>query len=139
MKTVFFSLVVVGLAAGGAVYYTKHVAADAKTSFRTVAVKRDNLLSTIGSTGTVEPEEVVDVGAQVVGIIKSLGPDPSDPKKTIDYGSVVHKDTLLALIDDAVYKAQVDQAQATLIRSEADLGEARSRTPTRQNRNGSAR
>jgi HlyD family secretion protein len=123
MKTVFFSLVVVGLAAGGAVYYTKHVAADAKTSFRTVAVKRDNLLSTIGSTGTVEPEEVVDVGAQVVGIIKSLGPDPSDPKKTIDYGSVVHKDTLLALIDDAVYKAQVDQAQATLIRSEADLGE----------------
>ena len=67
---------VVGLAAGGAVYYTKHVATDAKVSFRTVAVKRDNLLSTIGATGTVEPEEVVDVGAQVVGIIKSLGRTP---------------------------------------------------------------
>ena len=123
MKTVFFSLVVVGLAAGGAVYYTKHVAAEAKVGFRTVPVKRDNLLSVISSTGTVEPEEVVDVGAQVVGIIKSLGQDPSHPGKTIDYGSVVHKDTVLALIDDAVYKAQVDQAEATLIRSEADLGE----------------
>ncbi len=123
MKIVFVALVVVGLAAGGAVYYTKHVAADAAVSFRTVAVKRDNLLSMIGSTGTVEPEEVVDVGAQVVGIIKSLGVDPNDPakKKTIDYGSIVHKDTVLALIDDAVYKAQVDQAKATLDRSKADL------------------
>ncbi len=123
MKTVFFSLVVVALAAGGTVYYTKHVAADAVVSFRTVAVKRDNLLSTISSTGTVEPEEVVDVGAQVVGIIKSLGQDPSHPEKTIDYGSVVHKDTVLALVDDAVYKAQVDQARATLESSKADLGE----------------
>ena len=81
MKTVFFSLVVVGLAAGGAVYYTKHVAADAKVSFRTAAIKRDNLTNTINSTGTMEPEEVIDVGAQVVGIIKSLGPDPSPPRK----------------------------------------------------------
>ena len=72
----------------------------------------------------MEPEEVVDVGAQVVGIIKSLGQDPDHPpRKTIDYGSVVQKDTVLALIDDAVYKAQVDQAQATLDRSKADLGE----------------
>jgi HlyD family secretion protein len=125
MKTVFFSLVVVGLLAGGAVYYTKHVAAESAVSFRTVAVKRDTLSSIISSTGTVEPEEVIDVGAQVVGIIKSLGIDPGDPakKKTIDYGSVVHKDTVLALIDDAVYKAQVAQAQATLDRSKADLGE----------------
>ncbi len=30
MKTVFVALVVVGLAAGGAVYYTKHVAAEAR-------------------------------------------------------------------------------------------------------------
>ena len=79
MKIVFVALVVVGLAAGGTVYYTKHVAADAAVSFRTVAVKRGNLLSTIGSTGTVEPEEVVNVGAQVTGIIKSLGDRPQRP------------------------------------------------------------
>ena len=123
MKTVFVVLVLVGLAAGGAAYYAKRLAADSVVSFRTVAVKRDNLVSMISATGTVEPEEVVDVGAQVVGIIKSLGIDPSDPakKKTIDYGSIVKKGTILALIDDAVYKAQVDQAQATLDRSKADL------------------
>ena len=121
MKTVFFSLVMVGLAAGGAAYYTKRLAADAVMSFRTAAIKRDNLTNTINSTGTVEPEEVIDVGAQVVGIIKSLGPDPAHPDKTIDYGSVVHKGTVLALIDDAVYKAQVHQAQATLESSKANL------------------
>jgi len=127
MKTVLVVLVVVGLAAGGAFYYTKHLAADSVVSFRTVAVKRDNLTYTISATGTVEPEEVVDVGAQVVGIIKSLGVDPSDPekdpakKKTIDYDSIVHKGTVLALIDDAVYKAQLAQAKATLDRSNADL------------------
>ena len=93
------------------------------TNFRTVAVKRGDLLSTISATGTVEPEEVVDVGAQVVGRIKTLGIDPSDPpgKKTIDYGSVVHDGTVLALIDDAVYKAQVDQAEASLCAPKADL------------------
>jgi HlyD family secretion protein len=125
MKIIFAALLVVGLAAGGAFFYAKHVAAEGAVSFRTVAVKRDNLLSTISATGTVEPEEVVDVGAQVVGIIKSLGVDPNDPakKKTIDYGSIVHKDTVLALIDDAVYRAQVAQAQATLDRSRADLME----------------
>jgi HlyD family secretion protein len=123
MKIVFAALMVVGLAASGAFFYTKHVAADSAVSFRTVAIKRDTLLSTISATGTVEPEEVIDVGAQVVGIIKSLGIDPGDPaqKKTVDYGSIVHKGTVLALIDDAVYKAQVDQAQATLERSKADL------------------
>ena len=37
------------------------------TSFRTVPVKRGDLVATISATGTVEPEEVVDVGAQVAG------------------------------------------------------------------------
>ena len=121
MKTVFFFLVVVGLAAGGAAYYTKRLAAGAVVSFRTVAIKRDNLINTINSTGTMEPEEVIDVGAQVVGIIKSLGQDPTHPEKSIDYGSVVHKGTVLALIDAAVYQAQVHQAQATLESSKANL------------------
>jgi len=123
MRAAIVFLLVVGVAAGGAAYYVTHVAADPPVSFRTVTVKRGDLVSTISATGTAEPEEVVDVGAQVVGRIKSLGPDPSDPqkKKTIDYGSIVQDGTILALIDDAVYKAQVDQAQASLLRAKADL------------------
>jgi HlyD family secretion protein len=109
--------------AGGAAYYTVYVAAEPPTNYRTVAVNRDDLLSTITATGTVEPEEVVDVGAQVMGQVLTLGRDPDDKegKKQIDYGSVVHEGLLLARIDDSVYKAQVDQAQAAYLRAQADL------------------
>ena len=37
--------------------------------FKTVQVKRGDLQATISATGTVEPEEVVDIGAQVAGRI----------------------------------------------------------------------
>ena len=47
-------------------------------SYRTVAIKRGDLRSTINATGTLEPEEVVDVGAQVAGLIESFGTDPGE-------------------------------------------------------------
>ena len=58
-------------------------------------MKRDDLLITVGASGIIQPEEVVDIGAQVVGRIKELGIDPraaTDEKfagKTVDYGSPV--------------------------------------------------
>ena len=70
MRTAFAILVLVGVAAGGAAYYTTYVTVDSATSFRTATIKRGDLLSTINSTGTVEPEEVVDVGAQIAGRIR---------------------------------------------------------------------
>jgi HlyD family secretion protein len=123
MKTAFVILAAIALAVGGAAYYSTRGAAAPTTRFRTATVTRDNLLSTISATGTVEPEEVVDVGAQVAGRIKSFGIDPGDPqkKKTIDFGSEVHDGTVLAQIDDALYRAQLNQAAATLQRAKADL------------------
>ena len=47
MRTVLVILVLVGAASGGTVYYAKHGATDAIVGFRTVAIKRGNLLSTI--------------------------------------------------------------------------------------------
>ena len=45
-----------------------------------------------------EPEEVIDVGAQVAGQILSFGKDADG--KTVDYGSHVREGTVLARIDD---------------------------------------
>jgi HlyD family secretion protein len=69
---------------------------------------------------------VVDVGAQVAGQILYFGKDANG--KTVDYGSPVEAETVLAKIDDSLYsadeaqaQAQVQSAAATLQRAEADL------------------
>lgn len=80
--------------------------------FRTVQVSRGDLVATISATGTVEPEKVVDVGAQVAGMILTFGKDKKG--KTIDYDSDVDTGTVLARIDDSLYKAAVESAKAQL-------------------------
>jgi HlyD family secretion protein len=83
-----------------------------KSSFRVAAVKRGDLMATITATGTIEPVEVVDVGAQVAGQIISFGKDKDG--KTIDYGSTVEEGTVLAQIDDSVYAADVALEQSAI-------------------------
>ena len=82
----------------------------AKLSFTTATVKRGDVAATIGATGTIEPLEVVDVGAQVAGRIRSFGTDRDG--KTVDYGSVVEEGALLAKIDESVYAADLSVAKA---------------------------
>jgi len=90
--------------------------------YRTVEVKRGDLTATIGATGTVEPEEVVDVGAQVAGKINSFGTDKSGAE--VDYGSVVEEGTVLAQIDDSLYAAEVAEASAQLMQAKASVQRA---------------
>ncbi|MCU0589556.1 MAG: efflux RND transporter periplasmic adaptor subunit [Syntrophobacteraceae bacterium] len=101
-------------------------------SFRTAQIKRGDLQITISATGTVQPEELVDVGAQVAGKILSFGQD--DSGRIIDYGSSVEVGTVLARIDHELYAADVAQAEAQLAqaraglqRSEADLAQLQAR------------
>src|SRR5947209_13330561 len=108
---------------GGAAWYWRH-AQTPHASYRTAAVQRGDLRITISATGTLEPEEVVDIGAQVAGQVKSLGPDPTDSSKTVDYGTPVEEGTVLARIDDALYVSDVEQATATLEVAKANLERA---------------
>jgi HlyD family secretion protein len=106
-------------------------AADPKANpLNTEAVKRGDLDLVIRATGTIEPEEVVDVSAAVAGTVKSFGPDPraaTDPQfkgKSIDYNSPVEAGTVLAQLDDALYQARCDEAKAGRQRVLAELDEA---------------
>lgn len=130
IKTIVI-LLVAGLSATGFVWYLLHH--DPHTvSFRMASIKRGDLVATISATGTVEPEEVIDVGAQVAGQIESFGTDKNG--KPINYGSTVEAGTVLAQIDDSLYAADVAsanaglaQGKANLERSEADLGELKAK------------
>ena len=61
--------------AGAGFLWLRHTNGDDGVVLRTAPLKRGDLLVTISATGTVEPEEVVDVGAQVAGQIVSFGKD----------------------------------------------------------------
>jgi HlyD family secretion protein len=71
----------------------------------------------------VEPEEVIDVGAQVAGQILSFGLDADG--KTVDYGSKVTVGTVLAKIDESLYTAEAAQAEAQVQAAEANLQRAK--------------
>lgn len=82
-------------------YSTYWASANALSPFRTATVTRGDLLTTIRASGTLEPEEMVDVGAQVTGKITAFGPDlrgRTDQRfkdKTVDFGSPVEEGSLL--------------------------------------------
>jgi HlyD family secretion protein len=125
LKTPAVAVVVVALVGGAATWWWR-ARSDPRLSFRTVVVKRGDLVATVNATGTIEPVEVVDVGAQVAGLINSFGKDKSG--KTVDYSSVVEEGTILAKIDESVYaadlavaNAQVDQDKASEASAAANL------------------
>lgn len=124
----------------GLIWYER-ASAPRTPALNTTPVRRGDLLATVTATGTIEPEEVVDVGAQVVGIIQKFGTDPKDSSRTVDFGAAVEEKTVLAQIDDSLYiarrdkaaavveqvKAQVLQCEADLLRAEANAKQSTAR------------
>ena len=126
------TLVIAVAAVVAAILFLGYLRRGGSTSagFKTAQVKRGDLQATISATGTVEPEEVVDIGAQVAGRIVSFGKDKNGEE--MDYGSVVEAGMVLARIDDALYaadagsaKAQLGQAKAAVQKAQADWGKCR--------------
>jgi HlyD family secretion protein len=109
----------------GARYYWSGGASQ--PTFRMLPVSRGDLAVNFTTTGFVEPVETIDVGAQIVGSIKQLGPDPDRPGKTVDYRTRVKAGAVLAQLDDLPHRAEVDKARASLRLAEAELNHYRAR------------
>src|SRR5215472_9404919 len=118
LKSPFTAIAVVVLA-GGFFAWRWHARGSAKISFTTAAIKRGSVTASIGATGTIEPLETVDVGAQVAGRISAFGKDTAN--KTVDYGSIVQEGALLAKIDDSVYAADLSVSKAGQLSAAANL------------------
>ncbi len=121
------ALVLAGLAViGGGIAWWLWYHRDRAPMFLTAAVKRGDIVATISATGTVEPEQVVDVGCQVNGLLIAFGKDVNG--NSVDYGSIVDQGGVVARIDDTLYvaavnmdKAQLEQARANLINAKANV------------------
>jgi HlyD family secretion protein len=96
-------------------FYRTSRDADAPT-YKTTIVTRGDLVETVEATGTLDAVTTVQVGSQVSGTIASLN---------ADFNSVVKKGQVIARLDPSLMQAQVDQAEATIVRLQADVERAR--------------
>lgn len=80
--------------------------------YTTESVVRGDIENLVTATGTLQPRDYVDVGAQVSGQLKKLH---------VDVGSEVKAGDLLADIDATVYAAKVDATRAQLRNQQAQL------------------
>jgi len=122
---------IAGLGAVG--YWQWQIRGTSRTTFNFAEVKRGRLEATVGSTGTLQPREVVDVGAQVLGRIIYIGKDAQTSRGIVDWGSevegpeldsngkIVKRGTVLAQIDPSLYEAQRNSAKASLKAAQADV------------------
>ncbi|MDO4751999.1 MAG: efflux RND transporter periplasmic adaptor subunit [Akkermansia sp.] len=115
----------IGLAVcGGAVaaWYACGDSGAEVVTFRKAKATQGDFVLKVQATGTLEPVELVDVGAQVTGEILEFGTDESGNR--IDYGSEVKKGQLLARIDDELVKLAVERAEASVKQAEASVKQA---------------
>jgi HlyD family secretion protein len=80
--------------------------------YRTEQCRRGDLVVTVAATGTLDPTNVVEIGCEISGTIKTLEVDVNDPVKSGD---------LLFTLDTQELKAQVAKSRAMLAVREAEL------------------
>ena len=104
-------LVIVGAGAGGGLWYWRNGRAS-EAQYQTAAVTSGKLVQAVTATGQLNPVTNVTVGSQISGIISHL---------YADWNSEVTNGQIVALIDPAVYQANVQQARGDLGNAKAAL------------------
>src|SRR4051812_6263633 len=111
MKRAIIILLLVAAVGGGAgAYYMRRNSGEIQVN--TSPITRGEIIDTVGSTGTLQAVTTVQVGSQVSGNISWLG---------ADFNSIVKKGQVIARLDPSLFQAQVDQANANLVKAQADV------------------
>ena len=79
-------------------------------TYTTVPAQTGSLAQTVTASGTLNPQNTIDVGTQVSGTISAIA---------TDFNAHVKKGQILARIDPTDFEAALDQSEATLAQSEA--------------------
>src|SRR6202041_2455840 len=81
----------------------------------TAPIAQQDLVQTVSATGTVNPQNTINVGTQVSGTVSEVD---------VDYNSKVKKGQVLARLDPTALQAQLNSAKAQLAQSEAQAAAA---------------
>jgi len=91
------------------------VRSEHAVSYVSQPVVRQTLTNMVTASGTVNPQNTINVGTQVSGTIAQI---------YVDFNSKVKKGEVLARIDPSTIQAQVDQARANLAQAQAQADAA---------------
>jgi HlyD family secretion protein len=108
-RIAFAAAAVLVLAAAAGFYFSRDAGAP---GFVTAPVVRGPLIVTVSATGTLQPQNQVDVGAEISGRVDRLN---------VDYNDRVKKGQVLAVINTDQIRAQLAQAQAALNAAKATV------------------
>ena len=116
MKILKWCLFFIGILAVAVLLLTQFFRRDetSREQFKIARVSKGAIQAVVTSTGELNPLNTVKVGSQVSGNITAL---------YADFNSPVKRDQVVALIDPAIYAAQVKQAKAQLMMAEVQLEE----------------
>ena len=109
-RAIIILVIIAAVGAGAGAYYMRRNGGEVQVN--TSPISRGEIIDTVGSTGTLQAVTTVQVGSQVSGNISMLG---------ADFNSIVKKGQVIARLDPSLFQAQVDQANANLIKAQADV------------------
>src|SRR2546426_10418525 len=108
-RAIIILLIIAAVGAGAGAYYMRRNAGEVQVN--TAPITRGEIIDTVGATGTLQAVTTVQGGSQVSGNISWLG---------ADFNSIVKKGQVIAKLEPSLFDAQVQQAKASLFRSQAD-------------------
>ena len=115
-KRFWLSIAALATAAAAVGYYQFGDVAAEVPVLNSAEATRGAVVSTVEATGRLEAVTTVQVGSQVSGSIKTL---------YADFNSTVREGQIIAELDPSLFATQVEQAEATVARLEAEVERSR--------------
>jgi HlyD family secretion protein len=108
----------------------KHYYQPTSPQYRTEQCRRGDLVVTVAATGTLDPINLVEIGCEISGTIRTVEVDVNDPVKKGDLLLTLDTEELDAQVAKsratlAVRQAELQLAEATLLESEQTLSRLR--------------
>jgi HlyD family secretion protein len=116
LKSILTLMILAVLGAGGYVGFRSWADRSPDVTYKTEAVVRRNLVSTVTATGNLEPLVKVLVGSQVSGTVT---------RWYADFNQRVEKDFILAELDKDRFNATLEQRQAAATAARARVEQAK--------------
>lgn len=119
MKRFVTIILILALGGGAYYYFNKKSAADKDSQepkYQFAKIERRTIQNLVSATGTLAARDVVEISTQVSGILDEV---------RADFNDEVQANQLIAVIDPSVLDAQVSIAKADLMRTQAQLLQAK--------------